>query len=211
VIAISPHNAACEEILLEENTPIQEAAYIRDEEHLRELWRIDCEAYQDHSLAFEPFLDWWRRYPYGSNNLLINGEIVASIGLYPIGAEQAAAFAAGQIAEKDLQPISLATCEGAGVAEWYFSGLVVVPKWQNRGLVRRLLRIGFGSWSARGHLRYPVKLYGLAQTEPGRKALQWFGMNRAIEGARLPDGLDLHAIEIESNATLKTHLYRRGI
>lgn len=211
MIAATPHEAACQEILSDLKTPRQEASYIRDKDHLRELWQIDKVAYDDHSLEFEPFLSWWNRYPIGSNCILMDGQIVASLGMYPISPEQAAAFSGGQIAEKDLLPVPIAECETNGCIDWYFSGLVVTPEWQNRGLVRRLLRVGLGAWSVCGHLRYPIRIYGLGQTSTGKRVLEWFGMNQIVEGSHLPDGLDLHFVELESAPALRAHLSKRGI
>lgn len=64
-----------------------------------------------------------------------------------------------------------------------------MPECQNRGLVRRLIRMGIGEWMRSGHLRYPLNLYGLGQTDKGRKAMELCGMQPLLPGAPLPDGL----------------------
>lgn len=201
---VSPAEIACDE-LVRTLTPLQlEIDYVRHESQLRELWQIDAQAYGDHSLDYQPFLKWWERYPFGSRCLMLNGKIIASIGIYPLSEDQGELFSTGQINEGALQPVHLDDCQ-EGVANWYFSGLVIIPEYQNRGIVRRLVRLGVGEWMRSGHLRYPINLYGLGQTEKGRKALALCGMRLLVSGCKLPDGLDLYHCNSRSVSELQSH------
>lgn len=200
----SPAEIACGELVATMSPLHLEIDHVRCENQLRELWQIDVQAYGDHSLDYQPFLHWWERYPYGSRCLTLDGKIVASIGIYPLSEDQAELFSSGQIGEGALQPVHLDDCEEA-VANWYFSGLVIVPEFQNRGIVRRLVRFGVGQWMRSGHLKYPVNLYGLGQTEKGRKALELCGMRLLVPGRKLPDGLDLYHCNPRSAAELRSH------
>lgn len=205
MLTTSPAELALAE-LVTAFTPLQlEIDHPRTPEQLRELWQIDCLAYGDHSLKFEPFLNWWQRYPMGSRCLLLEGRIVAGMGIYPLTHEQAQSFTAGQIAEGELQPMPEQDCESEGCADWYFSGLVIVPHFQNRGVVRRLIRLSVSEWMRSGHLRYPIALYSLGQTERGRKALELFGMRLTVPASRLPDELDLYQSHPENAVELRSH------
>jgi hypothetical protein len=211
VLPFSPHIAACEELISMIDAP--RAIYaqnVETESQLRELWEIDKAAYADCSLEFEPFLEWWQRYEYGSRNLVLAGKIIASIGIYPLYADQASAFASGEIREGDLKPVLLEECEREKVSHWYCSGIVVIPELQNRGLLKSLLQIGLGAWSATGHIQYPLTIYGLAEYKIGEKLFKKFGFKKAQDKAALPDKCDLYKTEISSVEQLEAQLHARG-
>lgn len=190
------------------STPLRfEIDLVRHESQLRELWQIDAHAYGDHSLAYEPFLDWWERYPFGSRCLILNGKIIASIGIYPLYPEQANLFSTGQISEGELHPVSLDDCK-QGVANWYFSGLVIVPEFQNRRIVRPLVRLGVREWMHSGHLTYPISLYSLGQTVRGQKVLKLWGMRIIVPGYKLPDKLDLYYCNPKNMDELRSHFQK---
>lgn len=201
----SPAEIACDELLATLNPTPLEVCTVDDESQLRQLWRIDVAAYGDHSLAYDGFLDWWQRYPAGSRCLTLDGQIIASIGIYPLTKSQAEEFSIGHIQEDQLIPFCLKDCELHGSDHWYFSGLVIVPEFQNRGIVRRLIRSGVGEWMRSGHLRYPISLYGLGQTEKGRKALELCGMRLLVPGSLLPDQLDLYGTTATNAPELRAH------
>jgi GNAT superfamily N-acetyltransferase len=179
------------------------AVTIQSEKELIELWEIDKQAYGDCSLAYEPFLKWWTRYPYGSRNLVFGGAIVASIGIYPLYQEQAEAFALGLIKESDLLPALLSDCETVGACHWYCSGIVIAEEFQNKGLLKTLLSLGIEAWEATGHIKFPMTLYGLAEYEIGEKLLRRFGFSKVKEGSKMPDGCDLYKAQITSHEHLE--------
>jgi hypothetical protein len=207
----TPHTAACEE-LIQMMTPVGAvyAETIESEKDLIDLWEIDKQAYGDCSLAYEPFLEWWTRYPYGSRNLVFGGTVIASIGIYPLYQEQAEAFASGLIKESDLLPSLLSDCEMMGADHWYCSGIVIAQEFQHKGLLKTLLSLGIGAWEATGHIKFPMTLYGLAEYEIGEKLLRKFGFSKAKEGSGMPDGCDLYKAEIASHEHLETMREARG-
>jgi hypothetical protein len=95
-------------------------------QRLEELFVIDQDAYQECSLSFERFKQWWELYPFGSRVLLANDQIQASIGIYPIAAEMAISFQNGEIHESVLQPVSVQECQESPQSFWYASGIVAV-------------------------------------------------------------------------------------
>lgn len=195
--------AAYMEITNTLNPPAYEAGTVESLEVLRELWQIDKKAYGDHSLEFEPFLEWWNLYPHGSRCLFLKDKIVASIGIYPLSVEQSQAFRDGHLVESELRPVSIAQCAEEGVQDWYVSGIVVVDEWQNRGLVRPLIRSAIENWMNSGHIHYPVRLFSLGQTLKGVKALKLFGLEFTTSGDLLPDQLDMYYMEKATPAELR--------
>ena len=198
----SPSDVACFELVNAANPPQIKSGCITSIAQLEDLWRIDKEAYGEHSLEFEPFLEWWNAYPYGSRCLFLGGNIVASIGIYPLSQEQFNGFVNGEIAEGDLVPCLLNKSD-----HWYFSGMVILPEYQNRGLARRLLRMGVGGWIRSGHLEYPAQVCGLAQTEAGRKALELMDFKRSKTGSKMPDGLSMYRAIFRGEESL-SYLFR---
>lgn len=200
MLATTPLDAACAELVNAANPPQIRSGCVTAIAQLEELWQIDKEAYGEHSLEFDPFLKWWSAYPYGSRCLFLGSRIVASIGIYPLSEGQFNGFVEGKISEGALVPYL-----SSKSAHWYFSGMVILPEYQNRGLARRLLRMGVGGWMRSGHLEYPAQVCGLAQTLPGRKALELMRFKKALNGAKLPDGLDLYRSEVLAEGDLSAH------
>jgi hypothetical protein len=210
-VLTTPHISACEE-LIRFMSPVGAiyATTIETEAELLELWEIDKEAYGDCSLEFQPFLDWWSRYPYGSRNLVFEGQIIASIGIYPLYKEQAEAFATGKIRESELMPVTLKDCEEFGADHWYCSGIVIAEPFQNKGVLKTLLQLGIGAWETTGHIDYPLTLHGLAEYPIGEKLLSKFGFSKQKVGAEMPDGCDLYGVQIASSEHLEAMREARG-
>lgn len=210
---VTSHSCASEELYLVFDSPRSgiRSGYIESKEQLLELWEIDKKAYGDNSIPFDPFYQWWTNYRYGSSNLFLKGQIIASIGIYPLSEDQAIAFKSGQIKEESLVPLTLDQCN-QGASHWYWSGLVIVPEWQNRGLVKSLLRIGLGCWRSKGHIRYPLSLLALGQIEIDKKLLaQKLGFKKLKSGSEMPDGLDLFELSADSDSDFAALLNSRGL
>lgn len=194
----SPYIAACESILSSPYVDLQSQP-VADLEQLRELWLIDKEAYQDQSLEFEEFSQWWQCYPLGSRVLLADGRIVASIGVYPLSAKQAIGFASGDLPESELQPVFLDDCQQQPVRDWYASGIVVVESMRGKNnLLKKLLQIGLSSWLESGHVTYPLNVMAIAEYDIGRRLLEFFGFSKTQDGAQMADGFDLYQTRFES-------------
>ena len=138
-------------------------------EQLKQLWKLDMQAYHDCTITFPTFKKWWSCYPFGSKVYLENGEIVASIGLYPIEEGMAKAFRAGHISETDLVPLRLKECQRTPQKFWYASGILLndaLLKTDPHRMLRNhpvkpLLQNGLQLWLASGHVDYPATLFAL--------------------------------------------------
>lgn len=199
-MSFSPNVLACEEaIALISNPPQLSIQVVADLEQLKELWQIDKAAYQDCSLEFDEFAAWWRCYELGSRILLANGQIVASIGIYPLSEKQAIAFEQGEICEGDLLPLSIEECEICPTPYWYASGIVVADHLRGWGSpLAKLLRSGIGGWLGSGHIAYPLNLMAIAEYPIGARLLEFFQFKKVKDGSQLPDCCDLYKVQFDS-------------
>lgn len=186
MVVLSPASAAQEEIMAMLNSPAFAVGFPKDILQLQELWEIDCQAYNN-CLSLDEFSVWWKQYKEGSVCLLVKGRIVASVGIYPISSEDADNLASGMIREKDLIPLT----DGSCVRNWYVSGCVIIPEHQNKGLLRPLLRIGFGRLLS-SNLPDEVRLLSLGETPLGCKILRRTGFHSVKPASQMPDGSELY-------------------
>lgn len=196
---VSPHIAACEEALslLSKPHPRYTIQAVESVERLRQLWEIDKSAYLDCSLPFEPFLEWWQRYEFGSRILLESDRIVASLGIYPLSGEQYNAFHAGSIREALLKPVPFQACEIESCQHWYASGIVVAESDRGWGSpLLTLLSSGLRCWLDSGHLSYPLSIMAIAEYDAGARLLELFSFSKAKDKSEMPDGCDLYELKI---------------
>lgn len=198
-MVVSPHIAACQEAIDLFRRQTIHLQPVESLDQLQELFAIDAEAYQECSLEFEVFRQWWERYPLGSRVLLADGQIAASIGIYPLYSEQFAAFQHGKIPEQHLRPVTLAECEFKPARTWYASGIVVATQLRGWGSpLGRLMRGGLSEWLNSGHIAYPLEILAIAEYDEGRKLLELLGFCKVRVGAELPDGCDLYKVQFEN-------------
>lgn len=183
-----PSSVAQEEFMQILESARFQSGFLRDESDLRQIWEIDCQAY-DHNIHYDELKTWWSGYQHGTFCLFVRRKIVASVGIYPLSQEQADQFCSGSIPESDLRP---ALTDGRN---WYISGCVIVPEWRNRGLIRPLMRIGFGGWLTRENLPDNIKLISLGESPLGCKLLERAGFNRTKPANQMPDRSALYEIQ----------------
>lgn len=211
----SPSILACEELLNSLSAPKPQFHFqaIASLEQLYQLWEIDRDAYQEQSLSFERFQEWWERYELGSRVLLEGDRILASLGLYPVSCHHFDKFTAGLIPERDLLPLPLEQCEESPASCWYASGIVVSPSARGWGKphVNRLMSYAFHQWVDSGHISYPLQVAAIAEYEQGAKLLQALGFQKLQDGYGLPDGCDLYWISFASEEEVRSLLRSRGL
>lgn len=194
-----PNLDACEEVLNWLDRPRGlHPAHMETESDVRAQWEIDQEAYGDCNLSYEKFLEWWTAYPFGSHQLMRGSEILASIGLYPIEREMFFRFRSGEIPESELTPLEIGGIQSGETPAhcWYASGIVVVPKYRGRSVLRDLFRISIPAWASRGHAAFPLSIAGLAEYAIGARMLERCGFTKERSGEQTPDGCDLYTLEL---------------
>jgi hypothetical protein len=175
--------------------------YIESADQLRELWMIDADAYGDCSISFECFLNWWERYPYGNSVIFCDGTVIASIGLWPISAQQATAFIEGEIPEAQLVPLTLQDCQKEPQHNWYASGIVLKNPLRGNlknNPIKMLLERGVGEWFDSGHIAYPMRLLALAEYTEGENLLTRFNFMQIRTRNHMPDKCDLYSLQINT-------------
>jgi hypothetical protein len=210
----SPYHQACEATidLLNQPKPKLYIQPVASVEQLQQLWAIDKDAYLDCSLSFEAFKEWWERYEFGSRILLDRDRILASIGIYPLYAEQAAAFISGMIPESDLRPVTMAECEQNRQHNWYASGIVVAEHLRGwNSPLKTLLQLGLTYWLSSGHIAYPLNIWAIAEYEIGARLLNCLGFVKVRDGSTMPDGCDLYNAQFDSEKQIRSMLRAKGL
>lgn len=201
--------------LIGPNDRLKPAQSLKKIDHLRRLWSIDADAYQECSISFECFRRWWQRYPLGNTVIMTEtDEIVASIGIWAIAPEQFSAFTTGQIREQQLLPVPLSHCQKQPQTNWYVSGVVLAEAY--RGRIKRnpllqLLSAALGDWIGSDHVAFPLQVVALGEYEEGDNLLQRFGFSKVADREQMPDGCHLYSLEIQSEEHAESILKSRNL
>ena len=186
---------------------------------LKDLWQLDMQAYQDCTIPFKTFKQWWSRYPLGSKVYLENNAILAAIGLYPIESTMAVAFMHGEISETDLVPVRLKDCVRTPQQYWYASGILLnntlLDADPHRRLrshpVKPLLKTALQLWLGSGHVAYPATLFALGLSLEGTNMLRRFGFTESRSAADLPDHCSLYTLTLTSRQQVLNVLEGRAL
>ena len=163
---------------------------------LKDLWRIDIEAYGPSNISFNVLQDWWIAYPAGIYGLFINGRISGALGIWPVNRRWMLAFASGHAAEEDLKPDIIRTSGSRGTDFWYISGLVIERRLRGSMAVPILLKEATVGWAIDGRLKHPVRLAAIAISSDGEKLLGRYGFTLRTPSERMKDCHPLYTREI---------------
>lgn len=144
----------------------------------------------------------WRAFPRGYVGCWIDHALRGCIQLWPLDGRRAGDFLVGARSETELTPDDLATVCNTPRAVWYFSGLVLDPDWQGRGLGAHLLAESMVRWHRDLPWRAPVRFAALATSEPGLAFIHAFGMERVRPASETADGHPLFARTFDSEAAM---------
>ena len=188
-------------------------------EQLKELWRLDMQAYQNCTIPFKTFKQWWSHYPFGSKVYLENNAILAAIGFYPIEVTMALAFMNGELPETDLVPVRLRDCLRTPQHYWYASGILLnntlLDADPHRRLrdhpVKPLLKNALHLWLGSGHMEFPAKLFALGLTPEGTNMLCRFGFSETRSAEAMPDHCGLYDLTLTSTEQVLKVLAGRSL
>lgn len=100
---------------------------VKDKETLKQLWKIDQQAYGDYNIVFETFLEWWTQYQPGILIMMRGSEILGSVGIFPITEE---CFEDLKELRKREQNIHchdiIPTNQVLSCRTWYVSGVMLI-------------------------------------------------------------------------------------
>jgi hypothetical protein len=211
----NPTRIACEAITEISDHPLlgDTLHRINSIEQLKELWLIDGEAYQECNLPFDVFEDWWRRYEIGMTQVRRNGELVASIGIFPLSPQQYEEFTTGVIAEADLKPVTLDQCEYEAQQYWYFSGVVLLPRLRGKksAPLKLLLKVALWQWLTSRHIRYPARNCAMAYSSEGEQMVKRFQFGKLPESEHFPDKCPMYQMISSSEYELSNLIKARGL
>lgn len=146
----------------------------------------------------------WRAFPRGYVGCWIEERLRGCIQLWPLDRRYAADFLVGARRERDLGVDDLtAVCNSAHTV-YYFSGLLMDPKWQGRGMAAHLLAEAMTRWYRDLPWRTPIAFAALATSEQGRTFALDFGMTQVRPADETADGFPLFARRFNREATLFT-------
>lgn len=163
---------------------------------LKELWKIDIEAYGPSNISFDVLQDWWMAYPAGIYGLFIQGRISGALGIWPVNRRWMMAFASGRAAEEDLKPEIIKTSGNRGTDLWYISGLVIERRLRRSMAVPILLKEATVGWAIDGRLKHPVRLAAIAISDDGEKLLGRYGFSLRTPSERMRDRHPLYTREV---------------
>jgi hypothetical protein len=163
---------------------------------LKDLWKIDVDAYGPSNIGFNVLQAWWMAYPAGIYGLFINGRISGALGIWPVNRKWMIAFASGRAAEEDLSPDIIRANGNRGTDSWYISGLVIETRLRGSMAVPVLLKEATVGWAIDGRLKHPVKLAAMAISNDGEKLLGRYGFSLLSPSERMKDHHPLYTREI---------------
>jgi hypothetical protein len=165
---------------------------VRDRQQLLELWSIDNDAYEDNTISFEAFLQWWENYHIGLKIILSDDKIVGASGLWALDQKIAEGFSSGQIKEMDLSPLTASVLEIEPSRFWYCSGIVTQQRKTLTSPLRLLLHHTLETWLATHHIAYPVSIYSLGYSDDGQAMLDKLGFRLLRAADDMPDRCPLY-------------------
>lgn len=194
--------------------PRIEVRSIQTIDELRQLHQIDADAYQECSISFDLFQLWWEQYPDGNTVVFSDGQIIASLGLYPISEHQSDGFINGEIRESDLIPVSIEECEACPQRFWYASGIVL--KSHLRGTVENnpiivMVKTALWRWFESQRVDYPLRVLALSEYNEGENILKRFRFVKLRDQDSVLDKCDLYSAQFQEEEEIEEILKIRHL
>lgn len=168
------------------------------------LVQLSREVYGDAPRATHTDPAMWRAFPRGYVGCWIEQKLRGCIQIWPLDGRRAADFLVGARSETELGIDDLAAVCNSAHTVYYFSGLLMDPAWQGRGMAAHLLAESMARWSRDLPWRAPVAFAALVTSEAGRAFARDFGMIRVRPASETVDGYPLYARRFNDEAGLVT-------
>lgn len=147
--------------------------------------------------------DLWRAFPRGYVGGWMEDRLIGSIQLWPLDARRAGDFLVGARSERQLTEDDLATVCNSPRAVWYFSGLLIAPEWQGRGVGAHLFAEAMVRWYRDLPWRMPTHFTALGTSPEGIGFVDGFGMDLVRPGEETADGHPLFARILHTDEELR--------
>lgn len=144
---------------------------VEDKETLKQLWKIDQQAYGDYNISFETFLEWWTKYPLSNLVMMRGSEILGSVGILPLTQECFEELKELHKKEQNIRLHDILSIDQAPFCKtWYISGAMLVDK--SEQVLPLLIAQALEHWlSMVSDNRKNFKLLALAYTKEDRDLL----------------------------------------
>lgn len=188
--------------LLPDVSPVVSCKYIETPAELRDLWRIDDEAYADASIPYSLFEDWWTAYPKGLKAIFYGDQVMGAVGLWPVSKRWSVQFCNGEVGEADLPSSALAHYRSRAACYWYASGIVLVPALRGGRAVAKLLSEALRLWEEGEQVLFPATIYALAYSKSGSALLRRLEFRLMRSRSQMPDRYPLYERVIDGPSTV---------
>lgn len=144
----------------------------------------------------------WRAFPRGYVGCWIDGRLRGCVQLWPLDGRRAGDFLVGARSENELTADDLSTVCNSPRTVYYFSGLLMDPEWQGRGMAAHLFAESMARWERDIPWRVPTRFAALATSDAGLRFIREFGMRLVRPGDETADGFPLYARSVSSQDEL---------
>lgn len=100
---------------------------VQDKETLKQLWKIDQQAYGDYNINFDTFLEWWTKFPLSNLVMMRGSTILGSVGILPLTEECFEDLKELRKREQNIHAQDIMSVDQArSCRTWYISGIMLV-------------------------------------------------------------------------------------
>lgn len=177
--------------------------YITRRRSFREMVALAEAAYGGEPRSTATAEPLWRAFPRGYVGSWLDDRLIGCIQLWPLDAQRAGDFLVGARSERELTEEDLATVCNSPSAVWYFSGLLMDPEWQGRGLAAHLFAEAMVRWYRDLPWRMPTHFTALGASAEGMRFIEAFGMELVRPGNETADGHPLYARTLKASSDLQ--------
>jgi hypothetical protein len=184
---------------------------VRSPAELEDLWAIDKAAYEEASITYERFHEWWSSFPLGLRALFFRNRVMGAIGIWPLSDRNARLLKSAQLKESQLIGRTMRRYLEQPPRFWYVSGLVLRPQLSGSRAIRVLLSQGIASCLKSPNITFPCELLALAYSSAGEALLERFNFFRVQNATAMPDHVPLFCLELDNRERFLSILEERGL
>jgi len=184
---------------------------VRSPAELEDLWAIDKAAYEEASITYERFHEWWSSFPLGLRALFFRNRVMGAIGIWPLSDRYGRLLKSAQLRESQLIGRMMRRHLEQPPRFWYVSGLVLRPQLSGSRAIRLLLSQGIGFWLKSPNIIFPCELLALAYSAQGQALLERFNFFRVQNAVAMPDHVPLFCLELDNRERFVSMLEERGL
>jgi hypothetical protein len=86
----------------EDDHPQLRVGPVRSPAELEDLWAIDKAAYEEASITYDRFHEWWSSFPLGLRALFFRNRVMGAIGIWPLSDRFGRLLKSAQLKESQL-------------------------------------------------------------------------------------------------------------